>query len=198
MKMTTIEISKEEYNSLLKTKADAESLKSRVSELETESKNKAIALDEERKKLKQKTEEVKNLLSEKEKELGEIKNLFELKEWETFEERVKSLKENNEKYSQILKEQEKQRQENILNYKKFLWEDFMKEKSIFFEWLSDEKTEMLLKDYAESKWYWEENKQKSPTVGINKDGDAPDGRTSDFDKALTSWVSTSELMITGW
>ena len=88
-----ITITKAEYDSLLESKTRLIDLEKKVSDLQEEAKNKAIALDEERKKSKAKAEEAKNLISEKENELEKLKASLELQENETLEEKINQLKE---------------------------------------------------------------------------------------------------------
>lgn len=191
-----IEIRKEEYNSLLKTKSEAESLRGKVEQLEVEAKNKAIALDEERKKSKTKVDEYKKLLLEKESELEGIKNLIELWEDESFEEKMQTLKSWNAKYLEVLKQQEQAKKQEIETYVEFLWKDFMEEKSHFFDGLDIDKKTMLLAEFAKNKGFGK-NENTVPKVSAHTDGAAPSAsETTAFDKAMSSWASYDELLNT--
>lgn len=190
-----ITITKAEYDSLLESKTRLIDLEKKVSDLQEEAKNKAIALDEERKKSKAKAEEAKNLISEKENELEKLKASLELQENETLEEKINQLKEWNKKYSEILAQKEADRIKNIEEYKTFLWEDFLKEQAGFLDWLPEEKIEIYLKTQAESKWFGKNNDEDKPKVGVHNNWQAPQSwESSDFEKMLNSGASVSDLI----
>ncbi|ATU04902.1 hypothetical protein BKN14_00390 [Candidatus Gracilibacteria bacterium HOT-871] len=190
-----ITITKAEYDSLLESKTRLIDLEKKVSDLQEEAKNKAIALDEERKKSKAKAEEAKNLISEKENELEKLKASLELQENETLEEKINQLKEGNQKYSEILAQKEADRIKNIEEYKTFLGEDFLKEQAGFLDGLPEEKIEIYLKTQAESKGFGKNNDENKPKVGLHNNGQAPQsGESSDFEKMLNSGASVSDLI----
>ena len=190
-----ITITKAEYDSLLESKTRLVDLEKKVSDLQEEAKNKAIALDEERKKSKAKAEEAKSLISEKEKELENLKASLELQENETLENKINQLKEWNKKYSEILAQKEADRVKNIEEYKAFLWEDFLKEQELFLEGLPEEKIEIYLKTQAENKWFGKNNDENKPRVDLHNNWQAPQSwESSDFEKMLNSGASVSDLI----
>ena len=68
----------------------------------------------------------------------------------------------------------------------------MKSKEILLNWLDEEKTEILLKEFIDAKWIKDTPKQ--PKVEIHNNWWAPEDKKSDFDKAVSSWASSSELL----
>ncbi len=187
-----ITITKSEYDELVKTKSLYSELEKKVCELQEESKNKAKALEESREKLKVKTEEFKTTLAEKEEALEQVKKAFDLQEWEDFLTKVNSLKENNDKYFWILKQKEEETLKNIEAYKKHLWEDYLKEKSSFLDWLSLEKTEFILKEFAENNGYWKTPKVEGNDNQWSKNENPT--KTTETEKLLEGGASFNDLV----
>lgn len=192
--MTKIEIEKSEYESLLTSKTENKALQEKVTKLEEETKNKGIALEEAREKAKT---EAKNLKVEIEVEKGKNAKILE-KLWLTENDdpltKIDELSNTSTEYWKILEKEKQERTQRIEDFKKKLWEDFLKDKTDLFEWLDEVKQEKFLKEFMIAKWL-DKDKQWNPIkVWVHNDWGAPSDKKSEFDKLNESWADSSKLL----
>ncbi len=170
--MSDVTISQGEYNDLQKAKANSERYKTEVSDLEEESKNKAIALDEERGKRKEAEKSITDITAEM--ETLKTNHSTDLEKFADFD----SLKEWSENWTKHQDSVVAKRTENIKSYKEKLWEDFMKANESFLDWLPDDKVETYLSNNIKDEKKW--------------DFDAPWAGKSGQDKGWTSAYETAK------
>lgn len=193
--MTKIEIEKSEYESLLTSKTENKALQEKVTKLEEETKNKGIALEEAREKAKT---DAKTLKTEIEVEKGKNAKILE-KLWLTENDdpltKIDELSNTSTEYWKILEKEKQERTQRIEDFKKKLWEDFLKDKTDLFEWLDEVKQEKFLKEFIVAKWLDKDPQWNPIQIWVHSDWQNNPGNASDFDKMLSGWTaSVSDLI----
>lgn len=184
-----IAISKQEYNTLLQNNAKIETLEKKIADLEQESKNKSTALSEARSKAKEEKESLNSQINSQNEQLENIKKVLWLSEWEEIDGKLAEVLSWFDSYKEVLKKEEETRKTNIEEYKKTLWEEFLTSKADLLNWLDDKKTEILLKEFVNAKWW-----QEKIEIWVHNNWWSVEEKKSNFDKAVSSGASSAELL----
>ena len=185
-----IAISKQEYNTLLQNNAKIESLEKKIADLEQETKNKWTALQEARSKAKEEKENYAKELESKTEEINNIKTMLWLSQEDPINDKLAEVLTWFESYKEVLQKEQETRTANIENYKKSLWEEFLNSKADLLSWLDDKKTEAILKEFFEQR----QPKDKKVELWIHNNWWSIEDKKSDFEKAVSSWASSEDLL----
>lgn len=189
--MTEITIPKSEYDNLLSIKAKSETLEEKVKALETETQNKSVAIEEARKKTDEAKKQAKVEFDSLKSNFDKLNEKLWVKDWEDIFAKLEDLSWKAQKFWEFEEKTKQERIAKIDTYKKTLWDEFLKTKASLFDWLSDEKQEILLAEYVSQQSNW----KPVPKVDLHKDWITPPQGWSNFDKLISSWTaSVSDLI----